>query len=516
MKFSVDLLKSRLSRRIVSSIFCCIVAVEGVLFIPAYIQRERELLQQLETLSSEALATVKVDVMADVASVMLLDRVQERLKPNSVIVGGTLFSPDGKMLDTFGEAPTIPVEQVLGNQVIRLRIDDRYDIGWPQQMFQNQYVLVMRHDVSQLRQAMLLFSARTAGVVILLSVCVTLLMIWILERLLITPILELHQNLMLAGEGIGSDTAPQFTNQALYRLDELGDVAVAFHQMFHRVRLEIGDRKQAELALRTEKEKSEKLLLNILPAVIADKLKEDPGAIASRCQDATILFADIVDFTSLSTQVTPSQLVKQLNAIFSAFDFLAEQYGLEKIKTIGDAYMVAGGVTLSRVDHVEAVLEMALEMQDVMLQFRRPDGQPFQLRIGVNTGPVVAGVIGLHKFSYDLWGDAVNIASRMESHGIINQIHVTASTYARVKDTYHFTTRGPVQLKGWGTMNTYLLMGRHPSRTPAVRRYAAQPSYDVAQVHALTTNLLAEVTQVSIIAKPPATETPSHSSEPIL
>ncbi len=513
MNFSFGLLNSRLSRRIVSSVFICIVAVEGILFIPAYAQRERELLQQLETLSSEVLTTVKVDVMTDVASAALLNRAQERLKPDSVILGGTLFSPSGKLLDTFGDVPTIPATDLLGDQVIRLRAGNRYDIGWPKRMFQDQYVLVIRHDASKLQQAMLLFSARTAVVVLVLSACVTLLMIWILERLLIAPIVELRNDLVLAGDGIGNEQAPQFTNQSLHRSDELGDVAVAFHQMFHRVRLEINDRKQAELALRTEKEKSERLLLNILPATIATKLKEDPGAIASRCQEATILFADIVDFTNLSTQVSPGQLVKQLNAIFSTFDFLAERYGLEKIKTIGDAYMVAGGVTIKRVDHVETVLEMALEMQQAIRQFRRPDGQPFQLRIGVNTGPVVAGVIGLHKFSYDLWGDAVNIASRMESHGIVNQIHVSESAYKRVHKKYVFTSRGPVKLKGWGTMNAYLLVGRKSQR-PVGQNQTAQPHYDVAQVHALTTNLLADVTQVTDYRRPHRSADPQSGNPP--
>lgn len=495
MKLSLGLLNSRLSRRIVSSIFFCIVATEGLLFVPAYVYREKELLQQLETLSSEVLTTVKVDVMTDVASADLLDRAQERLKPDSVIVGGTLFSPEGKQLDSFGDAPQIPAEELLGDQIIRLRAGDRYDISWPQRMFQDQYVLVIRHDASHLRQAMLFFAARTVGVVMLLSVCVTLLMIWILERLLIIPIVDLRDDVVLAGEKVGADQVPPFANKSLDRSDELGDVAVAFHQMFHRVRMEICDRKQAESNLRAEKEKSERLLLNILPATIADKLKEDPGAIASRCQEATILFADIVDFTSLSTQITPAQLVKQLNAIFSTFDFLAEQYGLEKIKTIGDAYMVAGGVTMSRIDHAESVLEMALEMQRAIQKFRRPDGQPFQLRIGVNTGPVVAGVIGLHKFSYDLWGDAVNIASRMESHGIINQIHVTESTYLRVQNQYEFKGRGPVKLKGWGIMNAYLLVGRKSQRSVAQMQEELS-QYDVAHVHALTTNLLAEVTQI--------------------
>jgi class 3 adenylate cyclase len=147
----------------------------------------------------------------------------------------------------------------------------------------------------------------------------------------------------------------------------------------------------------------------------------------------TILFADIVDFTDLSTKVSPNQLVSMLNEIFSCFDMLADQFGLEKIKTIGDAYMVVGGLPTPRDDHAEAIAEMALAMQREIAAFKRDDGKPFRLRIGINTGPVVAGVIGIRKFIYDLWGDAVNIASRMESHGIAGGIQVTSATYERVR-----------------------------------------------------------------------------------
>ncbi|MBW4522770.1 MAG: MASE1 domain-containing protein [Scytolyngbya sp. HA4215-MV1] len=223
---------------------------------------------------------------------------------------------------------------------------------------------------------------------------------------------------------------------------------------------DITDRKQAEEALRLEQEKSEQLLLNILPKQIADRLKEDQSAIADAIEQATILFADIVGFTPLSSRLSATELVRLLNQIFSMFDSLAEQYGLEKIKTIGDAYMVVGGIPTPREDHAEAIAEMALNMQQEISQFKRDDGSPFNIRIGINTGPVVAGVIGTKKFIYDLWGDTVNVASRMESQGIIGGIQVTTATYEHLKDKYLLEERGEITIKGRGTMQTYWLTGR--------------------------------------------------------
>ncbi|HEY9738152.1 MAG TPA: PAS domain S-box protein, partial [Trichocoleus sp.] len=173
---------------------------------------------------------------------------------------------------------------------------------------------------------------------------------------------------------------------------------------------DITDRKRAEQALQAEQEKSERLLLNILPQPIAEELKQKPKSIAYRFDDVTILFADIVNFTGLSADISPGELVDLLNQIFSTFDHLAEKHGLEKIKTIGDAYMVVGGLPNKMERHAEAVAQMALDMQQAIATFKRSDGAPFNLRIGIDTGPVVAGVIGIKKFSYDLWGDAVNIA----------------------------------------------------------------------------------------------------------
>lgn len=207
-------------------------------------------------------------------------------------------------------------------------------------------------------------------------------------------------------------------------------------------------------------EKSERLLLNILPPSIAEKLKERTSHIADGFAEATILFADIVGFTEISQQLSPTQLVSLLNEIFTAFDGLTERHKLEKIKTIGDAYMVAGGIPKFRSDHAEAIAEMALDMRKEIAKFNLKYSVALNVRIGINTGPVVAGVIGTKKFIYDLWGDAVNTASRMESHGLAGCIQVTQSTYERLQDNYLFQERGRIPIKGKGEMITYLLIGK--------------------------------------------------------
>ncbi|MGL5083358.1 MAG: transporter substrate-binding protein [Microcoleaceae cyanobacterium] len=220
------------------------------------------------------------------------------------------------------------------------------------------------------------------------------------------------------------------------------------------------ERKRMLDALQVEQHKSERLLQNILPQSIAERLKQDVQSIADRFDQATILFADIVSFTELSAQISPQELVDWLNEIFSVFDELAQKHHLEKIKTIGDSYMVAGGIPDLRSDHAEASAEMALEMQHAITRFSRVDGKPLQLRIGINTGPVVAGVIGTRKFIYDLWGDAVNVASRMESRGIAGKIQVTENTKRLLDHRYWFEERGVIEVKGKGYMRTYWLEGR--------------------------------------------------------
>ena len=220
---------------------------------------------------------------------------------------------------------------------------------------------------------------------------------------------------------------------------------------------------EARRKLEAEQERSERLLLNILPEPIAERLKWDQRTIADSFTEATVLFADIVGFTRLSQQIAPTQLVELLNQTFSIFDQLAEQHGLEKIKTIGDAYMVVAGLPELRSDHVAAIADMALGMQQALAEFNQQAGHTLQIRIGIHTGPVVAGVIGMKKFAYDLWGDTVNTASRMESHGIPGRIQVSEDAYLQLKERYQFEHRGLISVKGKGEMHTYWLTGKRTS-----------------------------------------------------
>jgi class 3 adenylate cyclase len=212
--------------------------------------------------------------------------------------------------------------------------------------------------------------------------------------------------------------------------------------------------------LEEEQKKSERLLLNILPEAVAQQLKQEQRTIAESFAEATVLFADIVGFTELSAGIPPYEMVSMLNQIFSTFDLLAEHHHLEKIKTIGDSYMVVGGLPLERPDHVEAIADMALDMLKAIAEFNTQHTRSFKIRIGINTGPVVAGVIGVKKFIYDLWGDTVNTASRMESHGLPDRIQVTAAVYERLQNKYVFEERGTILVKGKGEMTVYLLKGK--------------------------------------------------------
>jgi class 3 adenylate cyclase len=214
-------------------------------------------------------------------------------------------------------------------------------------------------------------------------------------------------------------------------------------------------------ALDAERRTSESLLLNVLPRRIADRLKGEPGVvIADGFESATVLFCDIVGFTQLSARLAPDEIVRRLDTVFTQFDTIAEELGLEKIKTIGDAYMVAGGVPSRRDDHAEAICDMALRMRDCIATLDL--GEPLQVRIGVHTGPVVAGVIGKRKFIYDVWGDTVNTASRMESHGIPGSIQVSEETFAATKHAFEHQPRGVIHVKGKGDMPTYFLLDRRP------------------------------------------------------
>ncbi len=221
---------------------------------------------------------------------------------------------------------------------------------------------------------------------------------------------------------------------------------------------------------------NERLLLNILPPSIADRLRHGEVVIADRFDEMTVLFADCVRFTELSSNLSPTELVALLNDVFSLFDQLAERYGLEKIKTIGDAYMVVGGLGLDRdrADHVARVADMALDMLDEVKAYRSRTGSPLEVRIGAHLGPTVAGVIGLMKFIYDVWGDGVNTASRMESQGEPGRIQVSTTMSERLADEFAFEPRGTVDIKGKGPMETYFLTGRSArATTPEVAHGSA-------------------------------------------
>jgi guanylate cyclase len=221
----------------------------------------------------------------------------------------------------------------------------------------------------------------------------------------------------------------------------------------------VRERDRAQDEADRERARSDTLLLNILPDEIVTRLKDGERVIADRFDSATILFADIAEFTPMSASMEPNELVELLNDVFTEFDKLADDHGVEKIKTIGDAYMVAAGVPVARADHAAVLTELALDMNELVAS-RQFLGRSIHFRIGINSGPVVAGVIGERKFIYDLWGDAVNIASRMESHGAAGRIQITESTRSQLDGRYTVVSGGSIEVKGKGPMNVYFVEGR--------------------------------------------------------
>jgi adenylate cyclase len=267
----------------------------------------------------------------------------------------------------------------------------------------------------------------------------------------------------LAGEVLfaDADLPVRFTSTML-ALNVIGTASVAFTLLASFAH----QRNTALAALRAEQEKAEALLLNILPRPIAERLKDDAHTIADHFVAASILFADVVNFTPLAQRLQPAEMVGVLDQLFSRFDALVERHGLEKIKTIGDCYMAAAGVPSPGPDHARKAALLALAMRDVLVT-SAVGGQPgLELRIGINSGPVVAGVIGTKRFLYDLWGDAVNTASRMESHGTPGEIQITRATYELLKDEFVCRRRGTILVKGKGPMETWYLVG---SRSDARR-----------------------------------------------
>ena len=209
-----------------------------------------------------------------------------------------------------------------------------------------------------------------------------------------------------------------------------------------------------------ERAESERLLLNILPKPIALQLKEKPGVIAERFDHVSVLFADIVGFTPLSQELSAEAMVEWLNGVYSAFDAFVVGRGVEKIRTIGDNYMVASGVPFPRSDHASAITDLALDMIGFIETMKPVGRHKPTFRIGINSGSAVGGVIGTHKFQYDIWGDSVNTAARMESHGQPGRIHVSRETYELIKDEFDCESEGVIPVKGKGDMRTWFVTGR--------------------------------------------------------
>jgi class 3 adenylate cyclase len=282
---------------------------------------------------------------------------------------------------------------------------------------------------------------------VLLVMAVTGLIAWFAGRRFAQPILGLSE--AAAQIAAGDLTA----RAAVKSRDEIGALGANFNTMAESI--------EAKTRIIEEKNReNEALLLNILPEPIADRLKSGEGSIADHFAEVTVLFADIVGFTLLSSQIPPGEVVEFLNQLFTRFDALAQRLGVEKIKTIGDAYMAVAGIPHPAEDHARRVAELALGIVEETRKYGEERGMDISIRVGLNSGPVVAGVIGTSKFIYDLWGDTVNVASRMESHGEAGQVQVTRPVYEALDGEYSFESRGTIEVKGKGAIETWLLTRR--------------------------------------------------------
>jgi adenylate cyclase len=291
---------------------------------------------------------------------------------------------------------------------------------------------------------------------------------WFFAWVVFTVMSGFFDYALLDAPAAGKLAVPLSTSVIFFALNFIA-VATIIYAM---LRLSILEKNKAQArlvdahkALQNEQQRSEKLLLNILPAPIALRLKNSDQTIADGFADATVMFADIVNFTQVAANMTPSQVFAMLNSIFSAFDDMAEKYGLEKIKTIGDAYMVAGGINTNNADYSAAIADLALAMHALLHEDFAVNASHLEMRMGIGTGPVVAGVVGKKKFIYDLWGDTVNLASRITSEGVPGMIQCDTATYRRLADRFDFHEPQTIYLKGKGNMTVYRLIGRKSAPT---------------------------------------------------
>ncbi|NVB85350.1 MAG: HAMP domain-containing protein [Kofleriaceae bacterium] len=335
------------------------------------------------------------------------------------------------------------------------------DAGTPLRDAKGRCLAVLGLDITDKSMQAALAKAGGLAIKISLAMIVLALVVSIaLSTFLTRSILALSSTVKRFAEKDFSARTPVLSKDEVGQLGQNFNAMAATIQEHNENLEELVEKRTKELS--EEKQTSERLLLNVLPAPIANRLKSGEGLIVDRFEAVTVLFADIVGFTSLSSRIPPEQLVTMLNELFSEFDALAEKHGLEKIKTIGDAYMVVAGIPQPIANHAIAIGHMAIDMLAVIDRFAAKHTSDLTIRIGIHTGPVVAGVIGQKKFIYDLWGDTVNTASRMESHGVPGRIHVTSATQALLDAVFELEARDPIDIKGKGRMQTYLVVGTRP------------------------------------------------------
>jgi adenylate cyclase len=295
---------------------------------------------------------------------------------------------------------------------------------------------------------------------LLVAACLVVLMLGIEHIVLASALAAVAAGLIIALEFlVPRDTGiqPAWATSMGFVITAISAVVMVVVAVWFALR----DTDRAEAVMEAQYERSEALLANMLPASIADRLKEsDRSVIADKYDEASVLFADIVGFTERASSTAPADLVRFLNRLYSDFDALVDKHGLEKIKVSGDSYMVVSGVPRQRPDHVQALAHFALDMVDVAAGLKDPHGRSLPLRVGMACGPVVAGVVGSRRFFYDVWGDAVNVASRMETTDSAGRIQVPEDIYERLKDEFVLQERGRIEVKGKGTMRTWYLVGR--------------------------------------------------------
>lgn len=292
----------------------------------------------------------------------------------------------------------------------------------------------------------------------IVSILILMILLFFISGRITKPVLELNETVKYFSNN-------DFSHRAdISHKDEMGELALEINHMAETIQIHTFNLeqliKQRTRELETERNKSEKLLLNILPESIAKRLKDRNEVIADNFNEASVLFADLVGFTKISAMISPQKIIDFLNKLFKKFDELVDKYGLEKIKTIGDSYMTAGGVPIPDRNHLEATANFALDMMNVINTINNKNKTNLRLRIGIHVGPLVAGVIGTKKFTYDLWGDTVNTASRMESHSIPGKIQVSNFVFDKLKDKFTFEERESLIIKGKGKMKTYFLTGK--------------------------------------------------------